>query len=74
MDHEKIQRISELTRISRERALTEDEQAERAALRQQYLCEFRQNAQDALSGVCIREADGTVRPLEKKPDPSENQP
>ena len=32
MEHEKIERISELTRISRERELTPEEQAERAEL------------------------------------------
>ena len=37
MEHEKIERISELTRLSRERALTEAEQTERAALRREYL-------------------------------------
>ena len=66
MEHEKIERISELTRLSRERPLTEAEQAERAALRREYLDGFRQNMEAVLSGVLIREADGTVRPLTRK--------
>ncbi len=66
MDHEKVLRISELTRISRERELTEAEQAERAELRQQYLREFRQSVQQTLENTSIREPDGTVRPLRKK--------
>lgn len=37
MKQEKIDRISELTRISRERELTEDEKVEREALRREYI-------------------------------------
>lgn len=66
MEHEKVLRISELTRISRERELTEAEQAERAELRQQYLREFRQSVQQTLENTSIRELDGAVRPLRKK--------
>ena len=66
MEHEKVLRISELTRISRERELTEAEQAERATLRQQYLSEFRQSVQQTLENTSIREPDGAVRPLRKK--------
>ena len=66
MEHEKVLRISELTRISRERELTEAEQAERATLRQQYLSEFRQSVQQTLENTSIRELDGAVRPLRKK--------
>ena len=66
MEHEKVLRISELTRISRERELTEAEQAERAELRQQYLREFRQSVQQTLENTSIRELDGAVRPLREK--------
>ena len=37
MDERKVQRINELTRISRERELTEEEQQERQALRKYYV-------------------------------------
>ena len=37
MDKEKIDRINELARISKERELTETEKAEQAALRREYL-------------------------------------
>ena len=66
MEHEKVLRISELTRISRERELTGAEQAERAELRQQYLREFRQSVQQTLENTSVREPDGTLRPLQKK--------
>ena len=41
MTEEKKNRISELTRISRERALTPEETAERLALREEYLADWR---------------------------------
>ena len=66
MDHEKIERISELTRISRERELTEAEQAERAALRREYLDGFRANMEEVLQHVLIRDEQGDIRPLQKK--------
>ena len=44
MEHEKIERINELTRLSRERELTHEELVEREALRREYLDGFRQNA------------------------------
>lgn len=41
MDKAKIERINELGRIAKERELTEEEKAERAALREEYLRFFR---------------------------------
>ena len=41
MDKSKIDRINELGRISKERELTEEEKAERAVLREEYLAYFR---------------------------------
>lgn len=66
MDHEKIERISELTRISRERELTQAEQTERAALRREYLDGFRANMEEVLQHVLIRDEQGEIRPLQKK--------
>lgn len=68
MDHEKIERISELTRISRLRQLTHEELEEREALRREYLDGFRQNAQAVLESVRLRRPDGTIEPLKKKQD------
>ncbi len=68
MDHEKIERISELTRISRVRQLTHEELEEREALRREYLDGFRQNAQAVLESVRIKRPDGTIEPLKKKQD------
>ena len=71
MEPEKINRISELTRISRLRALTPAEEAERAALRREYIDGFRANMEQVLQSVLVQEPDGTLRPLEKKADSAE---
>jgi uncharacterized protein YnzC (UPF0291/DUF896 family) len=42
MDKAKIDRINELGRLAKQRELTEDEKAERAALREEYLAYVRQ--------------------------------
>ena len=41
MEKEKIDRINELARLSKERALTEDELREQKALREEYIKFFR---------------------------------
>ena len=66
MIKEKMDRISELTRISRERELTEAEKAERQALREEYLAEWRRGTIETLESLRIENPDGTVVPLKKK--------
>lgn len=68
MEHEKSERISELTRLSRERELTHEELVEREALRREYLDGFRQNARAVLENVRLKRPDGTLEPLKKKED------
>lgn len=68
MEHEKIERISELTRLSRVRELTGEECEEREALRKEYLDGFRQNMKDVLESVRLKRPDGTLEPLKKKQD------
>ena len=68
MEHEKIERISELTRLSRERELTHEELVEREALRREYLEGFRQNMQAVLESVRLKRPDGSLEPLQKKED------
>jgi uncharacterized protein YnzC (UPF0291/DUF896 family) len=41
MEQKKIDRINELGRLSRSRGLTDEEKAEQAALREEYLTDFR---------------------------------
>ena len=66
MTDEKKARISELTRISRERELTEAEKTERQALREEYLAEWRRGTIETLESLRIEKADGTIVPLLKK--------
>ena len=68
MDQIKLDRISELTRLARQRALTEEETVERAALRQEYIDAYRRNLEAQLKGVRFVEPDGTVTPVVKKED------
>ena len=68
MEHEKIERINELTRLSRERELTHEELVEREAPRREYLDGFRQNARAVLESVRLKRPDGTLEPLKKKED------
>ena len=57
MEHEKIERINELTRLSRERELTHEELVEREALRRRY--EERYDLYCAAADLHI-DGDGTV--------------
>ena len=66
MEQKKLDRISALTRISRERNLTPEEQAERQTLRQEYLAEWRTGAQATLSNVYIKDEKGRLHKLKKK--------
>ena len=66
MTEEKKNRISELTRISRERALTPEETAERLALREEYLADWRRGTLDVLENTYVVGPDGKKRKLQKK--------
>ena len=69
MTKEQIERINELARTSRERVLTDEEKTEQAALRRQYIDEFKANVKATLENTWIQEPDGTKRPLRpKKPE------
>ena len=66
MEQKKIDRISELTRISRTRELTEEEQKERAILRREYIDSYKASLTGILENTYIQEPDGTKHKLEKK--------
>ena len=66
MTEEKKARISELTRISRERELTAAEQTERQALREEYLADWRRSTTETLENIYIENPDGSVTKLPKK--------
>lgn len=66
MEQKKLDRISELTRISRERDLTPKEQTERQALRQEYLAEWRAGAKATLNSIYIKDEKGNLEKLTKE--------
>ena len=66
MDKSKIDRINELARIKKERELTAEEKQEQAALRREYIDEFKANVHATLKRVRIQEEDGSLRALEPK--------
>lgn len=63
---EKKDRISELTRISRERELTAEEQAERQALREEYLQSWRESVIGTLDNTYLVDENGNKTKLPKK--------
>lgn len=66
MVKEKIDRINYLAAESKVRELTEEERAEQAALRQEYLAEIRASLGATLGNTVIERPDGTREKLEKK--------
>jgi len=66
MLQEKLDRINELARLKKERALTSEEAAEQDALRKEYIAEWRQGAIQVLESVRVQRPDGSIVPLEKK--------
>ncbi len=60
---EKIKRINELAKKSRESGLTEEEKAEQQRLRQEYVAAFRGNLKKQLDNIDVVRPDGTVTPL-----------
>ena len=66
MEKAKMDRISELTAISRVRELTEEEKAERKALREEYLADWRRSTIDVLENTYVIDEKGNKRKLEKK--------
>ena len=66
MEKAKMDRISELTAISRQRELTGEEKAERQALREEYLADWRRGALEVLENTYVVGPDGKKRKLGKK--------
>ena len=65
MTNEKIARINELVRKSRAQGLTEQEKAEQAALRREYIDAMKRSLKAQLDSTVLVEPDGTRRPLKK---------
>ena len=66
MNEEKVKRINELTAISRKRALTEEEQKERASLRRDYIDSMKRSLTNQLDNTYILMPDGTKKKVAPK--------
>ena len=66
MDKTKIDRINELAHLAKVQALTEEELAERDALRKEYIAEFRRGTIELLENTYIQTPDGKKHPLPRK--------
>ena len=63
---DRTKRINELAKKAREVGLTEEEKAEQAKLRQEWLAAFRQNMISQLDNTYIVDEDGNEKPLRMK--------
>ena len=66
MIEEKLKRINELTRLSRERELTPEELAEREDLRRDSVAEWRRGAEQVLENTYLVDEKGRKHKLPKK--------
>lgn len=66
MEQKKIDRINELSRLARQRELTEAEQQERTRLREEYIADFRRATIDVLENTYVVTPDGKKHKLQKK--------
>ena len=65
MEQAKVDRINELARLSKTRPLTEAEKSEQAALRAEYIRDFRASFGSILDHTVIERPDGTRESLKK---------
>ena len=55
-----IERINELSKLSKERSLTPEELKEQQELRKQYIESFKNNFKSQMKNVYIKEEDGSL--------------
>lgn len=73
MEKEKLERINALARKSRTaEGLTEQEKAEQAALRQEYILEFRASMTGILENTYIQRENGVKEKLKRNDDKKKN--
>ena len=66
MEQKKIDRNNELAHLAKARELTEEELKERAALRAEYIADFRRATINVLENTYIQTPDGKKHKLPKK--------
>ena len=69
MLQQKLDRINELAHLKKQRILTPDEAAEQAALRKEYLEEWRRGAIEVLENTYVVDEQGNRRPLRRREQP-----
>ena len=66
MENSKLERINELARLAKERALSAEELQERDTLRKEYIAEWRQGAIAVLENTYVVTPDGKKHKLQKR--------
>ncbi len=66
MDQSKIDRINELARKQKAEGLTDEEKAEQASLRREYIDGFKKSLMSQLDNMYIVEPDGTKKKVTPK--------
>ena len=66
MTEELIRRINELAKKSKTEGLTDEEKAEQAKLRSEYIAAFRQGVKNTLNNVYVVDEKGNEKKLERK--------
>ena len=61
-----MEKHKELARKKKSDGLTDEEAAEHAALRQEYIAGFRENMRQVLENTYVQRPDGTKTKLQKK--------
>lgn len=59
LSQDKLDRINELARLSKERDLTEEEKTEQKGLREEYLTAFRGGMRNHIEGLKLIDPEGT---------------
>lgn len=62
----RIERINELSRLARERALSAEEQAERTVLRAAYVADMKRSLKTTLDNTYVVDEKGNEKPLRGK--------
>ena len=66
MEKSKLDRINFLAKKQREQGLSDEERAEQAELRAEYVAEFRASLRGTLDSTYIQYPDGTKKKVESK--------
>ena len=66
MEQSKIDRINELARLAKERAMTDEELLERDALRKEYIAAWRESTIAVLENTYVQTPDGKKHKLQRK--------